>query len=119
MGISSIDTHGLLFLFLLGQSAIVRNKVETQPVSSVSNAKPCRRFLQMFASGSGIGKILIQQAENEARKQGNKKLHLNVNKKNKAVGFYQKLGFTVDYEEVLDIGNGYVMDDFVMVKDLS
>ncbi len=69
--------------------------------------------------GSGIGKILIQQAENEARKQGNKKLHLNVNKKNKAVGFYQKLGFTVDYEEVLDIGNGYVMDDFVMVKDLS
>jgi ribosomal protein S18 acetylase RimI-like enzyme len=69
--------------------------------------------------GSGIGKILIQHAEKEARKQGNKKLHLNVNKKNKAVGFYQKHGFITDHEEVIDIGNGYVMDDFVMVKLLD
>lgn len=69
--------------------------------------------------GLGLGKILLDQTEKEARKKGNKKLHLNVNKKNKAFGFYQKLGFVTDYEETIDIGNGYVMDDFVMVKYLE
>lgn len=66
--------------------------------------------------GSGLGKILLDQVEKEAQNHGNEKLHLNVNKKNKAVGFYQKQGFITNHEEVLDIGNGYVMDDFVMVK---
>lgn len=69
--------------------------------------------------GSGLGKILLNQVEKEAKKNGNSLLHLNVNKQNKAVGFYQKHGFAVDYEEVLDIGNGFVMDDFVMVKNLN
>ena len=69
--------------------------------------------------GSGLGKILVDHVEKEAKKQGNTTLHLNVNKKNKAVGFYKKHGFVTDHEEVLDIGNGYVMDDFVMTKELN
>lgn len=68
--------------------------------------------------GSGLGKILIDQVEREAKKQGNTRLHLNVNKQNNAVGFYQKHGFAVDHEEVLDIGNGYVMDDYIMIKQI-
>jgi hypothetical protein len=43
---------------------------------------------------------------------------LNVNKYNSAQDFYKKLGFCIDYEEVIDIGNGYVMDDYVMEKEL-
>jgi hypothetical protein len=39
---------------------------------------------------------------------------LNVNKYNKAKFFYEKLGFTITKEEVIDIGNDYVMDDYVM-----
>ncbi|TSJ47909.1 GNAT family N-acetyltransferase [Fluviicola chungangensis] len=69
--------------------------------------------------GSGIGKTLVDHVAKEARKCGCTKLHLNVNKRNTAVGFYQKNGFLTDREEVLDIGNGYVMDDFVMVKELN
>lgn len=69
--------------------------------------------------GSGLGKILLNHVEKEAKEQRSTKLHLNVNKQNKAVGFYQKHGFVTDYEEVLDIGNGYVMDDFVMIKQLD
>lgn len=69
--------------------------------------------------GSGLGKILMDQVEDQAKKNGNSTLHLNVNKENKAVGFYQKLGFSLDHEEVLDIGNGYVMDDFIMTKHIS
>jgi hypothetical protein len=39
---------------------------------------------------------------------------LNVNKYNKAQYFYSKLGFAIIKEEVIDIGNDYVMDDYVM-----
>lgn len=68
--------------------------------------------------GMGIGKILLNHVGKEAASHGNQYLHLNVNKYNKAVHFYQKSGFSVASEEVLDIGNGYVMDDFIMTKAL-
>lgn len=69
--------------------------------------------------GLGIGQILMNQAESEARKAGSNSLHLNVNKYNKALGFYQKLGFQIDSEEILEIGNGYVMDDYILIKVLD
>lgn len=43
---------------------------------------------------------------------------LRVNRKNvKAIQFYQKAGFSVYAQDVLDIGNGFVMDDFLMRWD--
>ena len=69
--------------------------------------------------GSGLGKTFMDHIEKEARKHKSTKLHLNVNKQNSAFGFYQKQGFVTDYEEVIDIGNGFVMDDFVMIKQLD
>jgi ribosomal protein S18 acetylase RimI-like enzyme len=41
-------------------------------------------------------------------------LELNVNKYNPTLGFYKKIGFSIISEEVIDIGNGYVMDDYIM-----
>jgi predicted lactoylglutathione lyase len=43
-------------------------------------------------------------------------ISLNVNKFNKAVSFYKKIGFVVASEEDLDIGNGYLMEDYKMEK---
>lgn len=64
--------------------------------------------------GKGLGKKLLAYIKNEITPLGAKVLELNVNKRNPAVGFYQKMGFKVDREMILDIGNGYVMDDYVM-----
>ena len=33
-----------------------------------------------------------------------------------AVGFYEKLGFTVIKEEDIDIGNGFFMNDYFMTE---
>ena len=33
--------------------------------------------------------------------------------------FYEKLGFTVIKEEDIDIGNGYLMNDYVMEKKIG
>lgn len=45
-----------------------------------------------------------------------KTIRLTVNRKNfKAINFYFKLGFKIEEVADFDIGNGYVMNDFVMI----
>jgi|SRR6218665_254881 len=68
--------------------------------------------------GTGAGKALFMAIIDEAKKNQSNLLHLNVNKANKAVSFYKHLGFNVHEEEILDIGNGFVMDDYIMTKNL-
>ncbi|HEV8284316.1 MAG TPA: GNAT family N-acetyltransferase [Chitinophagaceae bacterium] len=69
--------------------------------------------------GKGTGKFVIDYVIDEIKKLGATALQLQVNRNNKAKGFYEKLGFIViDYQE-FDIGHGHVMDDFVMEKKLE
>lgn len=71
------------------------------------------------AQGKGFGKCLIEAAENHVRNYGGSSetyIELNVNRNNKAVRFYEKLGFTVDREVDNDIGNGFFMNDYIMKK---
>lgn len=68
--------------------------------------------------GKGVGHALVSAVTMMARQHGNDSLSLNVNKHNKAVQFYERLGFSVADTEVIDIGNGFVMDDLVMTKPL-
>jgi diamine N-acetyltransferase len=64
--------------------------------------------------GTGIGKQLFDVVKTKAQENQQTAIFLNVNKYNNAQKFYQKLCFTITKEEVIDIGNGYVMDDYVM-----
>jgi diamine N-acetyltransferase len=64
--------------------------------------------------GKGIGKQVIGYIKEKAVLSNNLSLFLNVNKFNKAKDFYQKYGFQIIKEEVIDIGNNYIMDDYVM-----
>ncbi len=46
-----------------------------------------------------------------------KTISLQVNRKNfKAVNFYFKNGFSIDRAEDFDIGNNYLMEDYVMLR---
>ena len=64
--------------------------------------------------GKGIGKQVIDYIKEKVVLSNNLALFLNVNKFNKAKDFYQKYGFQIIKEEVIDIGNDYIMDDYVM-----
>ncbi len=64
--------------------------------------------------GKGLGKTLLQFVFETIRKEGAKRLRLNVNRHNKAHQFYERMGFVVTGEEDIDIGHGYFMNDFVM-----
>lgn len=70
--------------------------------------------------GKGVGYSLVKYAMSEAKNRGDKFLYLNVNRYNdKAISFYQRVGFTVSKIENIDIGNGFLMEDYVMVLPLT
>jgi GNAT superfamily N-acetyltransferase len=68
--------------------------------------------------GKGVGKAFMQYIQNIALNQVNAALILNVNKYNKAKDFYLHNGFEIAESVVVQIGNGYVMDDFIMRKTI-
>lgn len=68
--------------------------------------------------GKGLGKLLLAEVEKAALQAGNQTLFLNVNRYNIAQEFYKRLGFEIVHEEDIEIGQGYLMEDFVMEKPL-
>lgn len=68
----------------------------------------------------GIGGMLIARATARGRELGFNEMVLAVNKRNEqAISAYQKHGFSVRESVCVDIGQGFVMDDFIMGKSLS
>lgn len=75
-------------------------------------------YLLPETQGKGIGKKVIEEIEKLALENKSKALSLNVNRFNSALGFYQKIGFEIVDEVNIEIGNGYLMEDYVMEKRL-
>ncbi|CAI2767830.1 GNAT family N-acetyltransferase [Flavobacterium collinsii] len=73
-------------------------------------------YLLPETQGKGIGKRVIEEIEKLGLEHNSQALSLNVNRFNTALGFYKKIGFEIIGEVDLDIGNGYLMEDYVMEK---
>ena len=69
--------------------------------------------------GKGTGRFIIEHISAAAATLGGHVLELQVNRNNTAKQFYERNGFTVAREAKIDIGNGFVMDDFIMQKTLG
>jgi ribosomal protein S18 acetylase RimI-like enzyme len=76
-------------------------------------------YVSPEGQGSGVGLKIVNKIKEIAKENNSSSLILNVNKYNKALGFYKKIGFEILKPEVIDIGLGYVMDDYVMIMDCS
>lgn len=46
-------------------------------------------------------------------------MELNVNRSNKAVDFYKRMGMHIAREGDFDIGNGYYMNDYIMALNIN
>lgn len=73
-------------------------------------------YLLPQTQGKGIGKQVVDEIGKLALVNNSKSLLLNVNRFNAALGFYKKIGFEVVDEVNINIGNGYLMEDYVMEK---
>ena len=64
--------------------------------------------------GRGAGRWAVEQL---AEKHPKLEIHLTVNKHNHdTISFYERVGFVKGEAVVADIGNGFVMDDWIMTK---
>jgi len=69
--------------------------------------------------GKGIGKAAMELVVREGQYMDCKQISLTVNKQNTgSIKAYEKLGFHNQGGIVQDIGKGYVMDDFLLIKPL-
>ncbi len=71
-------------------------------------------YLEKDVRGRGISRNMLSFVINQAKNNNRDKIQLNVNKYNFAVAVYEKIGFVKVRDEILDVGNGYVMDDYVL-----
>ncbi len=69
--------------------------------------------------GKGIGKKLVDFVEKVAKENDSDALSLNVNRFNKALNFYQKIGFEIVDEVNIELEHGYLMEDYVMEKPIK
>lgn len=76
-------------------------------------------YLDISFHSKGIGTAALAAVEQRAATAGASAILLNVNKFNhKAIASYKRNGYQVAESVVNAIGNGFVMDDYVMKKIL-
>lgn len=84
-------------------------------INSESNKTKIHKiYVLPETQGTGLGRKFFELVKEKAIENNQSNIFLNVNKQNHAINFYTKLGFAKVKDEVIDIGNGYVMDDYVM-----
>ena len=89
------------------------------PTGAADLMKLHKLYLLPEFFGRGLGSRLLQHCEAEMRRLGALTATLNVNKRNaRAITAYERNGFHIARSVVLDVGGGFVMDDYVMTKDL-
>ncbi|MBV7531295.1 GNAT family N-acetyltransferase [Chitinophaga sp. sic0106] len=76
-------------------------------------------YLDPACQGKGAGKFMINAIADMVKEKGAEILELDVNRFNKALHFYEKVGFSIIKEKNTDIGNGYLMEDYVLQRALK
>lgn len=70
--------------------------------------------------GKGVGRALIEHVVQAARRAGCREVMLNVNRNNgSSVRAYEHCGFAIRERGDFPIGNGFVMEDYIMVRSLD
>ena len=95
------DTHVGYFSFSKNEESLFLSKL----------------YVLNSARGNGIGRAALSFIEAQAKELDLKKIKLTVNKFNtNSIKMYEKMGFVNIEAIVQNIGNGYVMDDYVLEK---
>ena len=75
-------------------------------------------YILPACQGKGHGRALFLAAEEEMRRRGAEIFELNVNRHNKALDFYLKMGMKINRSGDFDIGGGFYMNDYILRKYL-
>jgi ribosomal protein S18 acetylase RimI-like enzyme len=90
------------------------------PADASGGLKLHKLYLLPEFHGRGHGQELLAHFHAAARHTGATRVHLQVNKANaRALRAYERAGYRIERAAVADIGGGFVMDDFILVRDLA
>ena len=116
---AEIVSQGIRFYRLLADGRFA-GFASIGPTETAGVMKLHKLYLLPELHGRGLGSRLLGLCEAEARRLGARRLILTVNKLNaKAIACYQRNGFAIAESVTMDIGGGFVMDDFIMEKNLT
>lgn len=74
-------------------------------------------YVRQSCRGQGIAKALMTRINERAKNAQAPRIWLKCNKYNKdSLAAYERLGFTVAYPCITEIGGGFVMDDYALEK---
>ena len=104
--------------FLVRRDAQAVGYIAVQAQASERQLFISKLYLHKSARGSGTGRACMEFIERLARQRGLDRLWLTVNKGNPSVLAYERLGFSIARAIVMDIGGGFVMDDYRMEKSI-
>lgn len=91
-----------------------------EPGMTPETMKLDKLYVRYDLRGRGYGGLLLRHVEDTARACACTRIELQVNKNNRsAIDAYQRCGFRVREAVQLDIGGGFMMDDYVMSKDIG
>lgn len=77
-------------------------------------------YLKKEERGKGYASKAMDFIKKETKNQKLNKIYLTVNKYNEhTIKVYKSKGFKIKKEQVVDIGQGYVMDDYVMELNIN
>jgi len=111
------NTEQLFYLISDSESTIgfigIEHSYKNEAVTKIHKI-----YLLPETQGKGYGKKVFEFIEKLALENKSNELLLNVNRFNTALNFYKKLGFEIKETVDIEIGNGYLMEDYVMEKHL-
>ncbi len=117
--LNQIETGAQTYILLEDEGIITGFAAYSPRTEDTRTYKLHKLYCNTQQQGKGYGRLLLEAVERNASLQGATRLELNVNRYNAAKSFYEKMGYTIAYEEDIDIGNGYWMNDYVMGKNLQ
>lgn len=116
---SAISTGNPIYEILVCADAPEAFAAHGPAAGEAGSYKLHQLYVRPASQGRGFGGRLLEHVERLAREGGFKSLVLTVNRNNhRARSVYERRGFTIREARVFDIGNGFVMDDFVLEKRL-
>jgi len=112
-------TSGVVFEWpIVNQIPVGYMATQTDPSTEVLYVH--KLYVLPQFQGKGLGGRLLEHAFQAATQAGCRSVRLHVNKGNhRAIACYHRHGFLQEASVVNNIGGGYVMDDYVMVRPLD
>ena len=112
-------TSGVVFHWpIVNQIPVGYMATQTDPHAAVLHLH--KLYVLPQFQGKGLGGRLLEHTFQAATQAGCRTVRLHVNKGNlRAIACYHRHGFLKEASVVNDIGGGYFMDDYVMVRPLD